>query len=119
MGRSYEHEFPKSVKRDVKESQGFRCFYCNGFCRGPEYHEPRLEAHHIIPVAAGGPPIRENACGLCGNFHGEQGCHRRFDQLYFKEGKTVLEVMLEEGRWADLRQHPAVQSEPAKWRKAY
>lgn len=102
-----QNNFPQRVRREVKEDQGFRCFYCNGLCRGPEYHEPRLEAHHVVPASVNGPPTRENAVGLCGSTGHSEGCHCHFDRLYFQEKKTIFEVMMEENRIYDLRQHPA------------
>lgn len=98
-GKEYQ-AFPVSVKRQVKQEQQYRCLICNGLCRGHGYSEPPLETHHIIPQSRGGACTRENACGLC------PACHQEHDTLYFKEGKTVFEVLLEEGRWADLSQHP-------------
>lgn len=100
--RERRREFPEEIKKDVKVSQDWRCGYCNGPCRGHGYSEPRLEVHHIVPQSVGGPPTRENAVGLCGH-GGDCNCHESFDQLYFKTGKTFVDVMLEEGRIFDLK----------------
>ena len=85
----------------MREAQEYRCFACNGICRGHGWGEPILQVHHVVPASRGGQPTPENAVGLCD--HNGEGCHHRFDRLYFREGKTVLEVLLEEGRVYDLR----------------
>lgn len=105
MGRrSHEHEFPRAVKQAVKEDQDYKCAMCGASCRGHEYGEPNLEVHHIVPVAFQGPNTRENALGLCD--HTGNDCHHRIDRAYFKEQKTVFQVLMEEGRFYDLADHP-------------
>lgn len=104
MGRRERQEFPTKIKREVKADQQDRCGYCGEFCRGHGFSEPPLEIHHIIPASREGPCTRENAVGLCGC--GGNNCHQHFDTLYFKEGKTYFDVLMEEGRLYDLRQHP-------------
>lgn len=82
--------FSKETRRQVHRDQHERCAYCGEKCDGKH---KQLTVHHIWPQAFGGSRRRENAVGLC-----KPGCHDRFDDIAFKQGKTFDEVMQEEGR---------------------
>jgi len=54
--------FPESIRQKVKQRAGFTCCWCQD-------HKNKVEIHHIIPKAVGGPDTEDNAAPLCGNCH--------------------------------------------------
>lgn len=53
---------------------------------------PYLEAHHVIPLAEGGPDIIENMVALCPN------CHRKMHVLKQKEDNEILKKIAQRRR---------------------
>lgn len=69
--------FRRSIRREVYDSQGGRCAECGEeFCK--------LETHHRLPRALGGPDTIDNAVGLCGPPPEGNGCHQEADRLAFQ-----------------------------------
>ena len=54
--------FPELIRQRVKERAAFTCCWC----RNPMN---KVEVHHIVPSAQGGPDTEENAAPLCGSCH--------------------------------------------------
>ncbi len=54
--------FPEPIRQRVKERAAFTCCWC----RNPMN---KVEVHHIIPAAEGGPDTEDNAAPLCGTCH--------------------------------------------------
>lgn len=86
--------FSRETRHQVHKEQHEKCAYCGVRCDGKH---KTLTVHHIWPRAFGGSSHRRNAVGLC-----RPGCHEKFDDIAFKEGKTFDDVMQEEGRQLPL-----------------
>lgn len=56
--------FSKSVKDEAKERAHYACVWCRETAE-------RLEVHHLIPEAEGGPDTLGNAVPLCPNCHAD------------------------------------------------
>jgi predicted restriction endonuclease len=84
--------FSGSMRRRVKREQNNICAYCGTSCRGHDMNESILAIHHIVPGKLGGTNTRDNAVGLCAD-----NCHPYFDRLAFEEGKTFIDVLMDEG----------------------
>ncbi len=54
------------MKLEVKREANFTCCWCQ------DIHH-KVEVHHIIPEADGGPDEKDNAAPLCGNYHTSYG----------------------------------------------
>ncbi len=59
--------WPKHVKDEALVACGRRCCICHQFCG------TKIECHHIIPEADGGPSNLENCIPLCLNCHADVG----------------------------------------------
>ena len=74
----YGMAFSKTIRNKVYKDQGGNCADCGE-------HFARLETHHIIPHALGGPDTIDNAVGLCTcGKCGGNGCHEEADRLAFQ-----------------------------------
>lgn len=83
--------FPKDVREDVRHEQGRRCADCG------EYHSS-LQTHHVLPSSMYGSIDRRNAVGLCPR------CHQRHDREAICNGRLFYEVLMDEGRWYEVRE---------------
>lgn len=63
--------FSKAIRKEVYRRQKGNCAEC-------DEHLPKLQTHHRVPHALGGPDTIDNAVGLCPEDHAEA------DRLAFK-----------------------------------
>ncbi len=58
--------FSESLKLEVKRKAHFTCCWCN-------VRDNKVDVHHIVPQAEGGPDTEDNAAPLCGSCHDKYG----------------------------------------------
>ena len=58
--------FSEKVKLEVKKRANFTCCWC-------EDRQRKVDVHHIVPQAEGGPDTIDNAAPLCGSCHDAYG----------------------------------------------
>ncbi len=74
--------FSESIKLSVKQKANFTCCWCNN-------RQNKIEVHHIVPQAEGGPDDEDNAAPLCGS------CH----DLYGGNPNLKKEIRLRRDHW--------------------
>ena len=62
--------FDSSIKSEVRERQGNKCYICGQAVKDPT----KLEVHHKVPRSHQGPNSSENAVALC------KACHEKADR---------------------------------------
>jgi hypothetical protein len=77
--------FSESTKRQVKRKADLTCCWCRERCN-------KVEVHHIIPEAEGGPDDEDNAAPLCG------ACH----DLYGGNPDLRKEIRLRRDQWFEI-----------------
>lgn len=77
--------FSESVKLAVKKKANFTCCWCQD-------RRNKVDVHHIIPQADGGPDDEDNAAPLCGS------CH----DLYGNNPDLRKEIRLRRDQWYEI-----------------
>lgn len=77
--------FSDATKLKVKKKADFTCCWCRD-------RRNKVEVHHIIPEAEGGPDYEDNAAPLCG------ACH----DLYGGNPNLRKEIMLRRNQWYEI-----------------
>jgi 5-methylcytosine-specific restriction endonuclease McrA len=62
----YSMSFSEALKAQVKDRAHFTCCYCRD-------RQAKVDVHHIVPEAQGGPDTLDNAAPLCGSCHDRYG----------------------------------------------
>lgn len=79
--------FSDALRESVKDQCHFTCCWCRN-------NQFKVEVHHIIPQAEGGPDTEDNAAALCSN------CHT----LYGANAELRKEIRLRRNQWYFLCQ---------------
>lgn len=107
--------FSDALKNSVKQRCHFTCCWCRD-------NRNKVEVHHIIPQAEGGPDTEDNAAPLCSN------CHT----LYGANPDLRKEIRLRRDQWYSLCPQPTEPHDdltkalllevlliPHEWKNAY
>lgn len=98
---AYGMAFSRSIKKNVKKKQGYRCAECGS-------ENCSLEVHHRLPRYKGGSDHEDNAVALCPDDHD------KWDEISLNEPTIYPGVSLDEAKdtvfkskgWKGKRYYP-------------